>query len=110
MDQPYIAVTYDLAIAKIAMQLQETESPRLKNILIHLGPFHIMLSYFKTIGKFITDCGLMDVEVESELIASGSVNGFLTGKHFNICMRLHPMIALNVTKFYRRYRRFSLYC
>lgn len=96
MQIPY---TYDLAIAKIAMQIQATEKPdntRFDNIFIHIGSFHIMLSYFKAIGKFVTDCGLMDIAVESQLIASGSVNGFHTGKHFNRCKCLHPMVALGL--------------
>ena len=31
---------------------------------------------------------------ESEVLASGSLNGFLTGEHFNCCKRLHPILAL----------------
>ncbi|CAH1107673.1 unnamed protein product [Psylliodes chrysocephalus] len=34
--------------------------------------------------------------VESNLLANGSVNGFLDGKHFNRCKRLHPMVALGL--------------
>lgn len=52
VDQSSIQVTYDLAIAKVALQIQATEAPKFDNIFIHLGPFHIMMAYFKTIGKF----------------------------------------------------------
>ncbi|XP_050302757.1 uncharacterized protein LOC126740673 [Anthonomus grandis grandis] len=55
-----------------------------------------MLAYFKAIGKYITDCGLTDVAVESGIIAGGSVNSFLIGKHFNRCKRIHPMMALGL--------------
>lgn len=96
LGQSHIDVTYDLAIAKVAMQIQATEKPRLDNLFIHLGAFHMMLAYFNRIGKYITDCGLMDVAVESDIIAGGSVNSFLSGKHFNRCKRLHPMIALGL--------------
>lgn len=40
-----------------------------------------MMAYFKTVGKYIEGCGLTYIMVESELLAGGSVNGFITGKH-----------------------------
>lgn len=94
--QSSIQVTYDLAIAKIALQIQASHKPDLDNLFIHLGPFHIMMAYFKTIGKFIMHCGLTNVMVQSNLLASGSVNGFLEGKHFNRCKRLHPLMAVGL--------------
>ena len=41
-----ISVTYDLAIAKVAMQLQAEEKPTYDNVFIHLGPFHITCAFF----------------------------------------------------------------
>ncbi|CAH1110603.1 unnamed protein product [Psylliodes chrysocephalus] len=94
--QSSIQVTYDLAIARVALQIQATEAPKFDNIFIHLGPFHIMMSYFKTIGKFLVDCGLTNIMVQSNLLASGSVGGFLEGKHFNRCKRLHPLMSVGL--------------
>ena len=96
LNQPYIQVTYDLAIAKIALQIQSTEQDTFKKLFIHLGAFHIMLSYFKAIGKIISDCGLSTIMVESEMLASGSVSSFIDGKHFNRCKRLHPIVVLGL--------------
>ena len=42
----YIVVHYDLAIAKPAMQIQFTESPKYENVFIAFGPFHICMAYF----------------------------------------------------------------
>lgn len=95
-DQRYIQITYDLAIAKVVLQIQFTEHPKFENVFIHLGSFHIMMAYFKAVGKFIDDCGLSYMMVESELLATGSVNGFISGKHFNRCKRLHPIVALSL--------------
>lgn len=78
----YYNVTYDLAIAKIAFRIQSAED-QFTRLFIHLGPFHVMLSYFKAIGKFISGSGLTNILVETETLANGSVNTFLTGKHFN---------------------------
>lgn len=58
-----------------------------------------MLAYFKAIGKFISDCGLMNVAVESRIVASGSVDSFISGKHFKRCKQLHPLMALVLGNF-----------
>ena len=71
--QNYIEVTYDLAIAKIALQIQSTDKGKFDNLFIYLGSFHIMLVYFKAVGKFIDNCGLMNIMVNAELLANGSV-------------------------------------
>ncbi|GFY59169.1 uncharacterized protein TNIN_490501 [Trichonephila inaurata madagascariensis] len=34
--------------------------------------------------------------IESNIIASGSVNGLVEGKHFNRCKHLHPLMALGL--------------
>ncbi|GFU98408.1 hypothetical protein TNCV_3652391 [Trichonephila clavipes] len=92
--QSSIQVTYDLAIAKVALQIQATKKPDFDNLFIHLGAFHIMMASFKAVGKIIIDCGLTNVMVQSNLLACGSVSGFLEAKHLNRCKRLHPLMAL----------------
>ena len=41
-----ISVTYDLAIANVAMQLRAEEKPTYGNTFIHLGLFHITYAFF----------------------------------------------------------------
>ncbi|CAH1108435.1 unnamed protein product [Psylliodes chrysocephalus] len=94
--EKYINVTYDLVIAKVTMQIQATKKPAYDSIFIHLGAFHIMFAYFKALGKFIAGCGLMNIAIDPGLLASGLVNSFLEGKHFNRCKRLHPLMALGL--------------
>lgn len=38
--------------------------------------------------------------VESNLLADGSVNDFISGKHFNRCKRLHSLISLGLQIFH----------
>ncbi|CAG9771355.1 unnamed protein product [Ceutorhynchus assimilis] len=83
-------------IANKALKIQSEKRPLFDNLFIHIGPFHIMMVYFKAIGKYIDNCGLTNIIVDTELLASGSVNGLITGKHFNRCKRLHPLAALAI--------------
>ncbi|MCG7875152.1 MAG: hypothetical protein N0C90_02335 [Candidatus Thiodiazotropha endolucinida] len=89
----FMIVHYDLAIAKPAKQIQQSESPLYDNIFVCFGPFHIQLAYFGSLGYIIDESGGPHILVDSEVLASGSLNGFISGKHFNRCKRLHPMLA-----------------
>lgn len=91
--QESIVVTYDLAIAKMAMQIQITERPKFNFLFINLGAFHIEMAFFKALGKYIDSSGIVDILVQSEALAAGSTNGFIDGKHFNRCKRLHPILS-----------------
>lgn len=91
----FMNVTYDLAIAKIALKIQSAEV-EFKPLFIHLGSFHTMMSYFKAIGKFIDGCGVKNMLVDSGILANGSINSFLSGKHFNRCRKVHPLLSLAI--------------
>lgn len=91
--QQHIIVTYDLAIAKMAMQIQEKEKPTFENIFVNLGAFHMEMAFFKTVGKYIDSSGLVEILVQAEVLAGGSMNSYLDSKHFNRCKRLHPLTA-----------------
>lgn len=100
-DQEQIIVTYDLAIAKLAMQIQLHEKPEFDNVFVNLGAFHMQMAYFKAIGKYIDSSGLVEILVQAEALAGGSMVSFLDSKHFNRCKRLHPLAsgALQVLHF-----------
>lgn len=89
----FFSVTYDLAMAKIALRIQSAEA-EFQKLFINFGPFHIMLSFFKACGKFISGSGLTNVLIDSEILASGSVGSFVSGKHFNRCKKIHPLLSL----------------
>ena len=72
-----IAVTYDLAIAKLAFQIQAEESREFDNIFVMLGSFHIELAYFNACGKIIPESGALHILDESLVLAAGSTNGFI---------------------------------
>lgn len=52
------------------------------------------MTYFKAIGKFIDGCGITNVMLNSEILACGSENSFITSKHFNRGKRLHTLLSL----------------
>ena len=81
----YTLVTYNLAIAKPAMQIQDQESPKYDDLFICFGAFYIMMAYFASLVHFIDESGGPHLLVDTEVLALGSLRGFIAGKHFNRC-------------------------
>lgn len=61
-NQSYIEVTYNLAIVKIALQIQSLEKPRIDNLFILLGSFYIYLAFSKAVRKFTDDCDITNIQ------------------------------------------------
>ena len=91
-----MVVTYDLAIAKIALQIQAQEKPVFDNLFISLGSFHVEKAYFCVIGKLIAESGAPHILNECGALAVGSINGFIKGKHYNRCKRIHELLAVSL--------------
>ena len=78
-----IPVTYDLAIAAMALEIQAAESQRFDNIFVALGAFHIEISMFSVIGKYISESGGPNLLNYCHIIEQGSLTSFLSGKGTN---------------------------
>ena len=50
-----ISVTYDLAIAKKAMQIQSSEKTKYNNVFVNLGAFHIELAFLRYSASSLTN-------------------------------------------------------
>ncbi|XP_033229629.1 uncharacterized protein LOC117181170 [Belonocnema kinseyi] len=64
-NQEVIIVTYDLGVAKIAMQIQKAAVLAFYCLFINLGSLNHFLAYFKALGKFIESAGLIEVVVQA---------------------------------------------
>ncbi|ESP01341.1 hypothetical protein LOTGIDRAFT_157520 [Lottia gigantea] len=96
-----ITVVFDLTIYAKAQEIQWTNDIFRNRLVIRLGEFHTCMSFLSIIGKRFQDAGLNDILVEAEIIASGSVNAVMEGKHYNRCMYAHKLMfeALHRLKF-----------
>ncbi|XP_063215726.1 uncharacterized protein LOC134527200 [Bacillus rossius redtenbacheri] len=71
----FFSFTYDLAMAQIALRIQSAED-EFQKLFINFGPFHIILSFMKAIGSFISGSGLTNILIDSDILASGSISSF----------------------------------
>ena len=77
-----IALTYNLAIAKMVTEIQIEETPTFDNIFVTPGSFHIKMTFFSEIGKYIPESGGAHLLTESGIIGNGSQTSFLLGKRY----------------------------
>ena len=85
-------VTYDLARAKIAKQIQSEDFPKFDEVFM-FGVFHIALNILSSIGKIIEVSGGPSVLLQAKIVAPGSINQFLKEKMYNRCKRGHRLLG-----------------
>ena len=94
----YHPVTYDLAVALKAYSIQSLRAPEFDRLIILLGHFHIEMAFFGAVGTYLSDSGLEYLLTETNVLAEGSLNGFIKGKFYNRCTRIHQIAATALEK------------
>ena len=61
-------MTFDLAVAKKAYALVWQHPDTYKNVFIHLGVFHTMLSYLGALGKVMRGLGLKKLLLKQDCV------------------------------------------
>ena len=89
----YTIITYDLAIAKVAKQIQCEEYPTFNSIFVMFGRFQVEQNVFSAIGKIIEGSGGPYILSESGAIATGSLPQFLKGEMYCRCRRIHTLLS-----------------
>ncbi|XP_028395413.1 uncharacterized protein LOC114519473 [Dendronephthya gigantea] len=92
LNQNSMVVVMDEAVYAKAQWIRWTKGMFQSRIVLRLGEFHVIMSFLGVIGKRFQDGGLRDILIESNIIAKGSVNGVLSGKHYNRSIRSMKII------------------
>ena len=89
----YTHIILDVGAAIKAYHVLWNDTDYWNDIIIHLGDFHAMMSFFSIIGTFISGSGFEEIVYQSGLCTSGSINTLLSGKHYNRCWCVHEIIS-----------------
>jgi predicted DNA-binding ribbon-helix-helix protein len=87
-----MVVVFDQAIYAKAQIIRWKDPVLTSKLVIRLGEFHTMMSYLGILGKRFGIAGFQDIVVEAGIVAVGSINGVLSGKHYNRAMRAHKLM------------------
>ncbi|KAJ8346686.1 hypothetical protein SKAU_G00280870 [Synaphobranchus kaupii] len=89
-----IVVVMDQALYAKATEIAWKHKERFSNILLRMGTFHTICNALAILGKRFRDAGLKDICIEAAIVAEGSVNGVLDGKHYNRAVHKYIYEAL----------------
>lgn len=88
----YLTVVCDQAIYAKVQHIRWKDDEMKEKLIIRLGAFHAIMSFCGTIGKRFNNSGFQDILVESDVIGPSSINGIVSGKHYNRCMTVHKVL------------------
>ena len=89
----YTHITLDAGAAIKAFHVIWNRPSCWRDIIIHLGDFHAMMAFFAVIGRLISNSGFKEVLFQSGHCTSGSINGIISGKHYNKCWLVHESFS-----------------
>ena len=81
----YTHIIMDVGAAIKAYHVVWNDADYWNDIIIHLGDFQAMMTFFGIIGTFISCSGFEEILYHSGLCTFGSINTLLSGKHYNSC-------------------------
>ena len=89
---PYIICVFDLAIYAKVQEIRWADQTLKDKLVVRLGEFHTCMSFMAVIGKRFGDAGLGDILVEAGVVAEGSLNGVMSGHHYNRSIHAYKII------------------
>ena len=91
LDLSSIVVVMDQALYAKAAEIAWKQD-QFSNIVLRIGTFHTICVALAILGKRFGDSGLKDIFIESQIVAEGSINGVIDGKHYNRGVRAHKYL------------------
>ena len=70
----------------------------LRNLLVMMGGFHLLMMLLGVIGLRFGEAGLKELAIQSEVVAEGSIDKVFNGKNYNRAIRFHKITYEAVTR------------
>ena len=93
VNMPYMNVILDIGAAMNAYKMIWNYPHKFPNCVVHPGDFHAMKENYCVIGNIVAASGFEDVVFQSGLGTSGSVQGILSGTHYNRAWVIHSAVS-----------------
>ena len=93
IEQTSTVIVLDQAIYAKALEILRRHQEEFSSVVLRMGSFHFTCVFLTVIGKRFAGSGLRDLLLESGVIAEGSVDGVLSGKHYNRGVRAHNLLT-----------------
>ena len=104
LDLGNMVIVCDQAIYAKVQEIRWSNNELMNRLVVRMGEFHTCMAFMAVIGKRFSDAGLRDVVVEAQVIAEGSMNGFISGHHYNRSIWCHKLLSESLHRI--RFQRF----
>ncbi|KAK7467983.1 hypothetical protein BaRGS_00036789 [Batillaria attramentaria] len=88
-----VVIVADQAIYSKAQQLRWGNADFIQHLVLRMGEFHTLMAFLGAIGKRFQQSVLEAILTECGTVASGSMKGVLSGRHYNRALRAHKQLA-----------------
>ena len=105
--QEHVIITMDQAVYCKAQEIRWKHPEKFRNVVLRMGAFHTANTFLAVLGKRFGDAGLQDIMVESGVVAAGSVDAVLGGRHYNRGVRAHKIVWEAFSRL--RWRKFEAF-
>ena len=86
-----VACVFDQSFYAKAMEVFWKNKEIFSDLVIMMGGFHLLMMLLGIIGNRFGDAGLIELAVESDVVAAGSIEKVLSGKNYNRAVRMHKI-------------------
>ena len=76
-----------------AKRIQLAISPGLDNVIVRHERFHRAKNVLSLVGKRMTESGVVDLWVESDICRSNVATQIISGTHYNRAIRAHKLTS-----------------
>ena len=87
-----IVYVFDQALYAKAVDITWKQPEKFQPFVLRMGVFHTICNVLGIIGKRFLGAGLLDLAVESNVIAEGPVDRVLNGQQYNRGLRFHKLV------------------
>ena len=74
-----------------AKRIQLAISPELGNVIVRHERFHRAKNFLSVVGKRLTESGVEDLWIESDICGSNVATKIISGTHYNRAIRAHRL-------------------
>ena len=82
---PHVNLILDAGAYVNAYRLLCNYPDKFSKIVLHPGDFHFMKEVFTMLGAIVKGYGFQNVLFQARVCSTGSLNGVLSGSHYNLC-------------------------
>ena len=93
-----IVCVVDQAIYSKASEIKWKEEEKFRCCVLMMGMFHMLMMFMHILSKRFADAGVLDVLIQSGVIAEGSVDRALCGKMYNRGIRMYKLVDEAITR------------